>query len=138
MLRRRFLGLLTGAVAAGPKAVAAAAEPTMASLKLRGLGITGSGGEAAAAAPPIGPDGVDYHLRWAKEQLGKITGLSKRQHALQERTFHIEGLDANTGALRSVSLVNKVRISRAFQYRQTMRNRKTYLGGTVAGWWTSV
>lgn len=122
MQRRSFLGIVGGALASGPKAIA---NLTKSSLDLADVMPIGLG---SYSDPSQLIDGS-----WAKRSLNQLKNLNPWVQAHQRRTFHISAIDPNTAALRSVSLSQKLRITHRVQYDAWRKNHQTYLEGVIAG-----
>lgn len=128
MKRRGFLGLLGGAVAAGPAGVADAVTPQ--ALKLRHLGIAGTLARVDEASPSDAG-----RADWAKQRLKKLLGWGSEAREMRRRRYWLEGLEPDVAALRSVALSQKVRISRRIAFERDEAQQKTYLEGVIAGLW---
>ena len=125
MLRRRsFLGLVGGAIAA-PKAVV---TQGMEALNIGNLGLLGQlqDGEVYPSASSSGND-------WAVRRLAKRAARKFFDLERERNEFRIHEMDANTHALRSVSLVNKIRISRDRQFEIYEKKQDGYLNRVIAG-----
>ena len=124
MLRRRsFLGLVGGAIAA-PKAVV---TQGMEALNIGNLGLLGQlqDGEVYPSA--------SGNNNWAVKQLAKRAARKFFDIERERNEFRIHEMDANTHALRSVSLVNKIRISRDRQFEIYEEKQGDYLNRVIAG-----
>lgn len=125
MKRRSFLGLLGGAVAAGPQ--------SLGDLSLERMGIT-TQLATRSMEEPVGSNAGQQ--RWAKDRLKEIMGWPDKAVSLRKKTSYLHGLDPDVAALRSVSLTNKVRMSRELQFQRDLEAEKARLFGIVEGWWS--
>lgn len=132
MKRRAFFGFLGGAAVAGPSVAKSAAQMTLSDLNLRqaGVAMLGSGLEAAGSqCVPADPK------TYATKMLERLMGKTPVQIAREKADYHINGLDPEIASLRSVALQSKIRMTRAADYERSVRTRKTYFEGILAGWW---
>lgn len=131
MKRRSFLGFLGGAAVAGPQAAKSAAQMTMVDLQIPHLGdgVPSHGLFSSKAASSYDPK------EWARDALNKLTGRSAMEAAKRRREYQIYALDANVAALRSMTLVNKMRLSKEVQFARSERDYRSHLEGIIAGWW---
>lgn len=125
--RRSFLGLFGSATVAGPGVIQKSLSEELAS-PIGGWAMDYGVGLAPATDP------VSNKLGWAKS-LAKLAGKSERQKAEEKRRLPIYQFDPNISVLRSVSLVNKVRMSKDILYERNQERERTYLEGLIAGWW---
>lgn len=136
MKRRKFLAFLGGAVASGPSAAKVVAEQaSLESLRLGSIGI----GSVVGGPVPASQDmfGESYErTNWAKEALKTLTGMSALERDRMRRRTHINSLDPNIAACRSMSLVAKIRLSKDLAFEREQREQKSYLEGVIAGWWS--
>jgi hypothetical protein len=131
MKRRTFLGFLGGAAVAGPQAAKSAAEMTLADLHAPGVSLNATmGGIGAEPKEDYGHSAKEY----AKDKLKKLLGRSAKQVALERRTKWLDGLDPEVAGLRSVTLPNKIRMSRERAYDRAMRADRDTLLGRIEGW----
>jgi hypothetical protein len=136
MKRRAFLGFLGGAAIAGPSAAKTAVEMTTADLSLSKMGLAYSGVGMATASKAIG-EGFEYdHKSWAKDALKRMVGVTAAERFRKKQQFYSDGLDPNVASLRSVSLTNRIRISRDHQFERSEERERHYLEGVIAGLWT--
>lgn len=112
--RRGFLAGLTGAVTGGRKAV-----EDMTSLTLHGK----------ANFPPVhGYGGLDPHSEnrgWAWDALKKWANPAYIKR--QKKEFYLDSLDVDVHALKSVSLGNKLRMSKDRKFEAYMKGQRSYL-----------
>lgn len=115
MKRRNFLQALGFTVAAKPDAT---------TLRLSTMGVTDH-----LQTSPVYPGGGDTvsKIKYLKEALAKLTFGSAEIEEVRMRQFYVDALDPNTASLVSVSLTNKLRISRRIQYRINRRDRRNYI-----------
>ena len=132
MKRRAFFGFLGGAAVAGPSVAKSAAQMTVSDLNLRqaGVAMLGSGLDAAESQC-VRSDPKTY----ATKELARFLGKTPTQRAREKADHYVNGLDPEIAVLRSVALPAKIRMTRAVDYERSVRNRKTYLEGILAGWW---
>lgn len=126
--RRRFLAFLGGAAAAGPTA----AKATMQSLDLGAIGVNLPGlydGPAGSTSDPA--DAVE----WAESALRKFRAMLPAEINRRRREYQVRYLDADTAALRSMSLVRKIERSRDVQFRADRERTATYYQGIVDRLW---
>lgn len=132
MNRRSLLKFFGGAAAAGPVAVSHAAEASS-KLSLGGLSIpkpqetfkfyTYDPGDPRESAKKA--------LRDEFEQiLPEVIERRRQRHT-------ISALDPNIASLRSVSLPNKIRMTRDLDFEKSRQRRRIDLEGVIAGWWRS-
>jgi len=132
--RRAFFALFGGAVAAGPAAAKTAAQMTMADLSVGKLGL--SLGSSMVSGSPAGSINETSQVGWAKDSLKKLAGVSKVERAMRKQEFYFDGLDPQIASLRSISLVNRIRISRDIQFERSEVRQRSYLEGVISGLWS--
>lgn len=131
MKRRKFLGFLGGAAVAGP-----AAAQTAATAAMSDLAIAGGVGFGAPSAPMVDMSiGPSDNTSWAKEQLNRLLGRSAVERAMRKQRHGIYSLDPHYAACRSISLVNKIRMSRDADFERSECREKTYYQGVVDRLW---
>jgi hypothetical protein len=135
MKRRAFLGFLGGAAIAGPSVAKTATQAAVTDLSLNKMGIAGGIYDAPSLGQGIASDALS-HVSWAKNRIKDIAGMSQAERAMRKRQYFTSDLDANVASMRSVSLVNKIRISRDVQFERSEVREKSYLEGVIAGLWT--
>lgn len=125
MKRRSFLKGL---------AIAPAAAPAVAHEALRAEIPSGVGYGLDTVSGGIGIP-VDTHEKdWLKKDLSNLLGMSRKAMEMERLQARPMSLDPNTAALRSVSQVNKIRISRDQQYWRQRQQRKSFLEARISGW----
>jgi len=133
MRRRGVLGLLGGALAAGPS-MAKEAVSSIASMQVPGLiesGMAVGGSEQSYSA--IESTGIPYdHIGWLKERLEEIVGLS--DSARQERldSTWVNSLDPDLAVNRSFSLSAKVRMQKVRNFEREIDREKRSLTRQIA------
>ena len=125
--------------------------------KISRRGFFGTAGAAAVAAPsvakaatigdlnspvasvghgPMFPDDVlaeTSRLQRATNGLKKLAGLSRHDKEREIREYHIEAFDADTHALRSMSIGAKYRRSQRVLYERSLLRRKSYFERLLDG-----
>lgn len=127
MKRRLFLGLMSAVGAGGPKALAKAAAPA----GLESLAV----GAASAVMPISDPIGFSDHSQQetAKEWLKKLLGTSKEEDEFRMQSQHVNMLDPDTAALRSMSVGAKVARTKRIQYYAAKRLSERRYRGVISG-----
>jgi len=133
MRRRNFLGFLGGAAVAGPSAAKTAAGATMGDLSLlnAGAGWTSTLYHGSAGSMVSGPD----QTGWARESLKRLLGRTAIERAMNKRRHSIHSLHPHYAACRSVSLVNKIRMSKDADFEREEALQKSYLQGVIDKLW---
>lgn len=142
MQRRSFLGFLGGAVASAP-AMAKTALSNVENLKFpgivpKGLGWfnedppTPAGGIGIPQSSPLG--GPTPSTTWAWRNLRALKNMNPWTKKFRERSFRLEALDPNTASLRSVSLSQKMRISRRIQVDEALLMERQRYHAQIRGW----
>lgn len=134
MQRRSFLGFLGGAVASAP-AMAKTAITNMEILKFPGIVPKGLG--YFDEDPPTPGDYAtddDRAKKWAWRNLRALRKMNPWTRAFREKTFRMEALDPNTASLRSVSLGQKMRISRRIQVQAVFDFERQKYHAQIRGW----
>lgn len=131
--RRGFLGALGIGTVAGKGVVAkVAADPSVLNLQ----GLAGLGG-LAADANEIYSDGPvtdrSYRMDWALKKLAKKKARDFFAINQEKKDFYVHSLDPDTHALRSMSLVNKMRRTRDIQYAAKDAREDITLNRIIAG-----
>lgn len=130
MNRRSILRLLGGAAAAGPAAVSEAAEASS-KLSLGGLAV------------PKPQETFSFKLYDSRDprEVAKNNLRAEFEEILPEvierrRQRHsISALDPNVASLKSISLPNKIRMTRDIDFERSRERRRSDLEGAIAGWW---
>lgn len=130
MNRRSILKFLGGAAAAGPAAISEAAEASS-KLSLGGL----------AVPKPNEVFSINFYDPRDPREVAKNNLRAEFEDILPEvierkRQRHsISALDPNVAALKSVSLPNKIRMTRDIDFERSRQRRRIDLEGIIAGWW---
>lgn len=115
MKRRSFLGLMTGAVVAGPQ-VAQKAAMQMSDLQLPGI-ATGGLGEVPSTSVDSAK-GQFSAIMEAKERLGRLLNKSPEQIEYEKKSVYIGGLDPDVAMLQSMTLTSKMRMQKRLNYER--------------------
>lgn len=126
--RRRFLAFLGGAAAAGPSA----AKATMQSLDLGAVGVNL---RDPYDGPPQACVSGGRDVDWAADRLRSFKEMLPANIDRQRREFVVRFLDADTAALRSVSLVRKIERTRDKEFERARQSNMTYWQGVIDGLW---
>jgi hypothetical protein len=133
--RRSFLGFLGGAVASAPT-MAKTAITNMESLKFPGIVPNGLGW--FDNEPSVSPSSMGIPVSstngWAWQSLRALKNMNPWTRKFREKTFHMNALDPNTASLRSVSLGQKMRISRRIQVEEALLLERQRLHAKIKGW----
>lgn len=132
MKRRKFLGFLGGAAVAGPAAAQTAATAAMSDLAIAG-NIAYGGLGAPTMGMSISPEGGNHS--WAKEQLKRLLGRSAVERSMRKQRHGIYSLDPHYAACRSISLVNKIRLSIEADFERNEARERTYYQGVIDRLW---
>lgn len=121
--RRGFLGISFGTILSKPKLP-----------PLEGIDVLNppAGGSEFADAVGSSPESKE----WAKDALKKWVNRSPQEKDRRRRQFYVHNIDATVYPLRSMSFINKYRISRDIQFERSERSHESYLRGILKGWWT--
>lgn len=130
------MGLLGAVGLAGPQA-AAKVTADMSVLNLKNVGLLGAlvEGTNTSDADPFGRPVADndYRIKWATDKLAKMALKSVMDKKRQAHEWDIHRLDADTHALRSMSLVNKMKRSQRLQFELEEAREKIRLERIIMG-----
>lgn len=132
MNRRSLLRFFGGAAVAGPAAVSQAAEASS-KVSLSGLAVP-KPHETFSLYTYNPRDPREVAEEAIREEFEEI-----RQEVVERRRqrHSVNALDPNIASLRSVSLPNKIRMTRDIDFDRNRRRRRIDLEGIIAGWWKS-
>lgn len=130
MKRRGFLGLMGGALAAGPSMAKEAVTQTMADLSVPGVGIPyGMGGMPPGAQNAADPYNEREHLQG---QLRKLLGKSAAEKLREKKTMGVNMLDPDLAAMRSFSLSARMRIQQDRNYERMLEQERGWIERRLA------
>lgn len=130
MKRRGFLGILGGAVVAGP----AMAKQAVADLSSTYLGsVSGASGLVGGyGMPTMALAGQSIGPNFAAE-LATLIGRTAAQHREEIAKLHVHTLDPDIAEYRSMRLQAKIRMQRERDYWRNLNQQKSWLQRAAEG-----
>lgn len=129
--RRKFFGLLPGAVVGGKAAAAQAATELAETMALGKPALSGAIGYANGAPYPGGNPA--NNIDWARNALKRLTSHERERRA---REWSVTRLDPDLAVNRSMSLSAKILIQKDRDIERSFANERSYLEGVIAGFWS--
>lgn len=124
MKRRGFLGLMGGALAAGPSMAKEAVTQTMADLSVPGVGIPYGMGGMPGQTSSNAPYDEREHLQG---QLSKLLGKSAAEKLREKKTMGVNMLDPDLASMRSFSLSARMRIQQDRNYERMLEQERSWI-----------
>lgn len=136
MRRRGVLGLLGGAVAAGP-AMAKEAVSSIASMQvpgaIEGAMNIGQLGSHFGGVQEAYPSAVPYdHTAWLKDRLLGLTGMDAEARRERMEGTRVQSLDPDLAVNRSFSLSTKVHIQKRRNFEKQLESEKRSITRQIA------